>query len=390
MRVLRARLHQLAQDAADAEASAARRSQIRTVDRSERIRTYNFPENRALRPPHRLQVLQPRHRARRRARRGRAVGGRRRRGRSHGRRRGGVRLRSLVPVTEDAPADLRGRCGRGGPLEPAGRGRSAVAGAPTPSPSPPTCCEVGRRERAHRDGGRRPGAGPRGIRSAGRAPRRPGAPAAPHRARRVPPARARRRAGRVHAPPGDRGRGRPRHRRRARRRGAPVVVDLCTGSGAIALAVADEVPPRPCMPWSWGRTRTPGRRATSPTPGSRWTCVHGDATTPFPELDGTVDVVVSNPPYIPVGHGARSTPRCATTTPSWRSTAAARTAWRSRSRWPRARRCCCGPVGCSSWSTPTARVPRCRRAGADAAAGRDVRDERDLTGRPRATVAVRA
>jgi peptide chain release factor 1 len=46
MRVLRARLHQLAKDAADAEASAARRSQIRTVDRSERIRTYNFPENR--------------------------------------------------------------------------------------------------------------------------------------------------------------------------------------------------------------------------------------------------------------------------------------------------------------------------------------------------------
>ena len=46
LRVLRARLHQIAQDAADAEASAARRSQVRTVDRSERIRTYNYPENR--------------------------------------------------------------------------------------------------------------------------------------------------------------------------------------------------------------------------------------------------------------------------------------------------------------------------------------------------------
>ncbi len=46
MRILRARLMQVAQDAADAEASDARRSQVRTVDRSERIRTYNYPENR--------------------------------------------------------------------------------------------------------------------------------------------------------------------------------------------------------------------------------------------------------------------------------------------------------------------------------------------------------
>ncbi|MBM7790560.1 peptide chain release factor 1 [Tenggerimyces flavus] len=46
LRILRARLLQQAQEAADAEASAARRSQVRTVDRSERIRTYNFPQNR--------------------------------------------------------------------------------------------------------------------------------------------------------------------------------------------------------------------------------------------------------------------------------------------------------------------------------------------------------
>jgi peptide chain release factor 1 len=46
LRILRARLLAAAQEEADAEASAARKSQIRTVDRSERIRTYNFPENR--------------------------------------------------------------------------------------------------------------------------------------------------------------------------------------------------------------------------------------------------------------------------------------------------------------------------------------------------------
>ncbi|GAA1893196.1 peptide chain release factor 1 [Lapillicoccus jejuensis] len=46
MRVLRARLHQLAREEAEAKAGEARRSQVRTVDRSERIRTYNFPENR--------------------------------------------------------------------------------------------------------------------------------------------------------------------------------------------------------------------------------------------------------------------------------------------------------------------------------------------------------
>jgi peptide chain release factor 1 len=46
MRVLRARLLAAQQEAIEAEQSAARRSQVRTVDRSERIRTYNFPENR--------------------------------------------------------------------------------------------------------------------------------------------------------------------------------------------------------------------------------------------------------------------------------------------------------------------------------------------------------
>ncbi|MQA24681.1 MAG: peptide chain release factor 1 [Micromonosporaceae bacterium] len=46
LRILRARLLAAAQEEADAAASDARRSQVRTVDRSERIRTYNFPQNR--------------------------------------------------------------------------------------------------------------------------------------------------------------------------------------------------------------------------------------------------------------------------------------------------------------------------------------------------------
>jgi peptide chain release factor 1 len=46
LEVLRSRLQALAEEEAAAKASAERRSQVRTVDRSERIRTYNFPENR--------------------------------------------------------------------------------------------------------------------------------------------------------------------------------------------------------------------------------------------------------------------------------------------------------------------------------------------------------
>lgn len=46
MRMLRSRLVARAEEEAASAASAARKSQVRTVDRSERIRTYNFPENR--------------------------------------------------------------------------------------------------------------------------------------------------------------------------------------------------------------------------------------------------------------------------------------------------------------------------------------------------------
>lgn len=46
IQVLQARLQAMAEEEAAAKAADARRSQVRTVDRSERVRTYNFPENR--------------------------------------------------------------------------------------------------------------------------------------------------------------------------------------------------------------------------------------------------------------------------------------------------------------------------------------------------------
>ena len=46
MRMLRAKLSALYEEQAASAASDARKAQVRTVDRSERIRTYNFPQNR--------------------------------------------------------------------------------------------------------------------------------------------------------------------------------------------------------------------------------------------------------------------------------------------------------------------------------------------------------
>lgn len=81
----------------------------------------------------------------------------------------------------------------------------------------------------------------------------------------------------------------------------PVVVDLCTGSGAIALAVADEVPGARVH----GVELDPGAHAWAQRNRERTALPVdlrlGDATTALTELDGTVDVVVANPPYIPDG-----------------------------------------------------------------------------------------
>ena len=78
----------------------------------------------------------------------------------------------------------------------------------------------------------------------------------------------------------------------------PVVVDLCTGSGAIALSVATEVPTAEVHAVELGEPAHVW--AARNLAGSGVDLRHGDMADAFPDLDGTVDVVVCNPPYIPL------------------------------------------------------------------------------------------
>ncbi len=80
-----------------------------------------------------------------------------------------------------------------------------------------------------------------------------------------------------------------------------VVVDLCTGSGAIALAVKDELPGARVLAVELSDLAHGWAVANRDRLGLDVEMRLGDATTAFDDLEGAVDVVVSNPPYIPVG-----------------------------------------------------------------------------------------
>lgn len=100
----------------------------------------------------------------------------------------------------------------------------------------------------------------------------------------------------------------------AGRPGRPTVVDLCTGSGALALAIATERPGTDVVAVELSEAALGQARANAAAltdalerVGSTVDVVAGDATVvaapdaPLARLRGRVDVVVSNPPYIPDG-----------------------------------------------------------------------------------------
>ncbi|HEU5470012.1 MAG TPA: peptide chain release factor N(5)-glutamine methyltransferase [Actinophytocola sp.] len=87
----------------------------------------------------------------------------------------------------------------------------------------------------------------------------------------------------------------------------PLVVDLCTGSGALGLALAHARPDATVhgvdldpAALAWARRNVEARHAAGDTPMR----LHaGDVADPelLADLDGRVDLVLCNPPYVPCG-----------------------------------------------------------------------------------------
>lgn len=80
---------------------------------------------------------------------------------------------------------------------------------------------------------------------------------------------------------------------------AGLLVDLCTGSGAIALSVADERPDARVVASELSAAALRWAASNRDALESRVELCHGDLFDPLPrELAGGVDVVVANPPYV--------------------------------------------------------------------------------------------
>ena len=84
--------------------------------------------------------------------------------------------------------------------------------------------------------------------------------------------------------------------------GEPIAVDLCTGSGAIAISMATEVPNSKVYAWELNPDSESYLRENIATYGDMVQLTMGDIAEDdgFEALVGKVSVVISNPPYIPI------------------------------------------------------------------------------------------
>ena len=79
----------------------------------------------------------------------------------------------------------------------------------------------------------------------------------------------------------------------------PTVIDLCAGSGAIGLAIATELPTARVFAVEKSEDAFKYTKENYEALAPHATVILGDAVDAFQELNGQVQVVVSNPPYIP-------------------------------------------------------------------------------------------
>ena len=290
LKILRARLYEQALEERNAAEAAERLSQIGTGERSEKIRTYNYPERRVT--DHRIKFtshnldavlagdLSAFTQASRRTRTASAASRPRATG-EHGSR--AARALSRVPGAQRrAVAEARRRV-------PAGSRPGGAAARALPRPRPPA--------RAGR----------------GRPPARARAPARAARAARL---RARQlellRAGvavrraRARSAARDRGARRALPARCSTGAAEPSVVDVGTGTGAIALALAARLPEASVTaidlsPERARAGRRERRRSTASPTG--WSCSR--ATCSRPVAGRRFDLVASNPPYVAAGRDGR-------------------------------------------------------------------------------------
>ncbi|MFN8097810.1 MAG: peptide chain release factor N(5)-glutamine methyltransferase [Dermatophilaceae bacterium] len=168
----------------------------------------------------------------------------------------------------------------------------------------------------------------------------------------------------------------------------PVVVDLCTGSGAIALAVKDEVPGAEVVAVELSPQAHAWAARNRDLLALDIRLDLADATTALDDLAGHVDVVVTNPPYIPDGQ-VPVDPEVRDHDPGLALYGRSADGLAIPLRVAARAAALLGSGGVLVMEHADVQGRALLAALADAGVWRDLTDHRDLTGRPRAVVARR-